>query len=345
MDFTKTIIVLTGLLVSSGCQPPSSAESAGDLNILILDVGAGLSVIIDFPGDGAMVYDAGRWTGNAVTEGMEKILESDEPIRLLALSHSDADHIGQVVDILGAYHVDTVLRTGYERDTATWKTMNNAVNVAESSGELADLVLSETSIETGHEWVFGQTTVTFIQGFSQPLPEWTALSEAEKRNAISLVLKVSYAGKEVLLTGDMVGRHAGAPQDASPIASEAFALSSSAVMLGADVLIAPHHGADNASSSDFIEAISPEWVVFSAGHDHEHPRHSTALRYLAAGLDAAHLLRTDLGDDESEYQEPDKEWIYGRIDGSSDSTGDDNVLITISASGEITVAYEIVPNP
>ena len=36
------------------------------------------------------------------------------------------------------------------------------------------------------------------------------------------------------------------------------------------VLIAPHHGADNASSTCFIRAVDPHWVIFPAGHAHEH---------------------------------------------------------------------------
>ena len=65
-------------------------------------------------------------------------------------------------------------------------------------------------------------------------------------------------------------------------------------------------------SGDFqanIEAVSPHWVIFPAGHRHDHPRKAAAEHYLAAGINASIMLRTDRHDDEG-Y----KEWACGRIE-------------------------------
>ncbi|MCD8475848.1 MAG: hypothetical protein LRY40_04735 [Shewanella fodinae] len=35
--------------------------------------------------------------------------------------------------------------------------------------------------------------------------------------------------------------------------------------INADILLAPHHGSKTSSSTDFIKAVSPVWVVFPAG--------------------------------------------------------------------------------
>ncbi|NIQ14291.1 MAG: hypothetical protein GTO02_07775, partial [Candidatus Dadabacteria bacterium] len=56
------------------------------------------------------------------------------------------------------------------------------------------------------------------------------------------------------------------------------------VSLKSDVIIAPHHGADNGSSKCFIEAVDPTYVIFSAGHRHDHPRAVTAQRYIDHGV-------------------------------------------------------------
>jgi hypothetical protein len=99
-------------------------------------------------------------------------------------------------------------------------------------------------------------------------------------------------------------------------------------------MIAPHHGADNASSSCFIAAVDPAFVVFPAGHAHEHPRKDAVQRYLDRGVAAASLFRTDRGDDEG----PD-EWDADRISGCTDKKGDDDVDIVIRQDGSVEVAY------
>ena len=106
------------------------------------------------------------------------------------------------------------------------------------------------------------------------------------------------------------------------------------ITIDSDVLIAPHHGADNGSSTAFIKAVSPTWVIFSAGHAHEHPRAAAAKRYLNNGVQIEKIIRTDLGDDEGG-----KEWGHGRIAGHKDQAGDDDVDILIRPDGEIVVEY------
>ena len=149
-------------------------------------------------------------------------------------------------------------------------------------------------------------------------------------NAVSIVMKVQYENRSVLFGGDAVGKL----DDDQPVATEAFLLDSAKSQLDVDVVIAPHHGADNGSSDEFIDATSPEFVIFSAGHDHEHPKAATAARYIAAGVDANNMLRTDLGDDEGG-----DEWDHGSVPNLSDPIRDNDIVITITEDGVLTVDY------
>ena len=110
------------------------------------------------------------------------------------------------------------------------------------------------------------------------------------------------------------------------------------ISIAADVLIAPHHGADNGSSRCFIQAVDPDFVIFSAGHQYRHPRDATAQRYLNApvSIPPANIFRTDRGDDETEadHWEP-----TGTISGCSDGRGDDDVMIVLRDNGSVSVAY------
>jgi hypothetical protein len=141
-------------------------------------------------------------------------------------------------------------------------------------------------------------------------------------------------GKSVLYTGDTVGRRRNDPDSACKDAEAVMVENAANVPLDSDVLIAPHHGGNNASSSCFIAAVDPEFVVFSAGHRYDHPTDSAAQRYIDHGVSVQNMFRTDRGDDEGGA-----EWDEGRIAGCHDQDGDDDVEIVLPASGPAKVRY------
>ena len=186
----------------------------------------------------------------------------------------------------------------------------------------------------------GEATVTLVAGWGQ----WTGAgpTESERRNAISVVLRLDYRGRSVLFTGDTVGRRLTDSDDACKDAEQIMVANHTAgtVSLKADVLIAPHHGANNGSSTCFITAVAPEFVVFASGHDHKHPTLRAAARFMTRGVPATRLFRTDLGDDESGAFE----WKGGSIPGCNDPAGDDDVEIALRATGVADVDYLRTPS-
>jgi beta-lactamase superfamily II metal-dependent hydrolase len=135
-----------------------------------------------------------------------------------------------------------------------------------------------------YSFTFGDVSVKMVAGFGVLPSEWELKTNAERNNATSIVVRLEYQNKLILFCGDAVGRHIDDSENAL-IATEQFMVDhASARTIDSDVLIAPHHGADNGSSKDFIEAVTPKYVIFSAGHDYEHPRASAANRYLAESI-------------------------------------------------------------
>ena len=104
------------------------------------------------------------------------------------------------------------------------------------------------------------------------------------------------------------------------------------VAIDSDVILAPHHGADNGSSTDFIRKVSPKIVIFSAGTFFGHPRTATAKRYIANGVATTNMFRTDRGD-----KRRTGEWEVGS--GQGDEAADDDVDVLITKDGKLTVAY------
>lgn len=185
--------------------------------------------------------------------------------------------------------------------------------------------------------------MTFVAGWHEWNPSLSSrtLPQSERRNAISIVVRLDYGGKSMLLAGDTIGRPLGAPAAACEDA-EAFMVEQSPELLRSDVLVAGHHGGDNASSSCFLSAVQPRFVAFSAGHDHHHPSAGAASRILAAGVPAERMFRTDRGDDEGEG-----EWPHGRTVRCEDLRGDDDVLIRLPRvpAAVATVEYLLPPQP
>jgi len=307
--------------------------------VRVIDTGAGLATVTLMPGDHYMVYDAGHWNAeDLVMERIREIIPSGATIDLLITSHNDSDHLGAVDEILQEYRVTRVIRTGQVRDTNTYRDADSAITRASTEQGTLDISLDKFDFPDGATYRFGDAYITKVTGFHEAPSTWDLISVAEKNNANSIVIRLFFKGKSILFTGDAVGRHSGQENDV-PLATEKFMIENSPVItIDSDVLIAPHHGADNASSSDFIKEVSPTWVIFSAGHDFGHPRKSTAERFLNQGVVIHRIFRTDLGDDET-GSEGQKEWKHNSISGHVDKKGDDDVDILIRPSGEIIVEY------
>ncbi|MDH3414406.1 MAG: ComEC/Rec2 family competence protein, partial [Gammaproteobacteria bacterium] len=92
-------------------------------------------------------------------------------------------------------------------------------------------------------------------------------------NDASCVLRISGPGGSVLIAGDIE-----APAEARLVARYGEALAS-------DVLAAPHHGSRTSSTRAFVDAVRPDYVLFSTAHRRRPhlPEKSVVKRYLALG--------------------------------------------------------------
>jgi beta-lactamase superfamily II metal-dependent hydrolase len=321
-----------------GDAKPSVALEPGpnDVYVRVVDVGPALCTVTEIPGGHYMVYDTGHWNQSHCFDAVQQIVDGND-IDLMVISHSDGDHVGEADDILGAFEVQQIIRTGVTRTTNAWITANAAIVAAENAGASV-MNLQTDNLVPGTVIQLGQATVTLVAGWG----EWDGpgLDDSEMLNVVSVVVRLAYRGNSVLFAGDTVGRHIG-DEFITCAAAEQFMFENSALVpIRSDVLIAPHHGADNGSSSCFIVAVDPEYVIFPAGsHDGwAHPRQSTVNRYLAHGIPWSNLFRTDRGDDEP----GDLEWKDEKtVTDCNDPRGDDDVDIVLPFTGPAQVDYRL----
>ncbi|MEE7564165.1 MBL fold metallo-hydrolase [Vibrio cholerae] len=325
----KNLIPSFGLLILSALNVQIAHSQ---VDVRVVDVGAGLCVLAhDTVLDSFFLYDAGRWDNRICSDYVNSVVAGKD-IELIVISHADSDHLGNLEQILTRNNAKHIIHTGYPRyRVESWRKANIAISNAARRGTTV-YSLSSTSLGAIQSPVqVGNMSIELLYG----LGDWSGeyLAENERRNAISIVVRMSAYGKSVFFSGDLVGRHDDDPMDTCSYSESE--LLSSGKNLNADVLIAPHHGANNASSSCFLRAVSPSYVIFSAGHKYQHPRQRTVNRIEhILGIPESSILRTDRGDDEGI-----KEWDYMRVDQCKDSPGDDDIDISITSSSELTVRY------
>lgn len=328
-------VVASGLVLLVAAAPLAGQQPT--LEVRVVDVGPGLCTVTRIPGDHYLIYDAGHWWGERCVEAVREMVEG-EVIDLMVISHSDSDHLGDADEILREYDVQRILWTGHRRPgTANWENLNEALAAEVFQSAATVRALGSAPLIPGETLQLGEATLTFLAGWD----DWTAPgpTSSERRNAISIVLRLDWDGRSILYTGDTVGRRKGDPESACKDAEAVMAQrhDDGIASLTADVVLAPHHGGDNGSSTCFIQRVSPNFVIFAAGHSHDHPTAAAARRYLAQGVPLANIFRTDRGDDEGGF-----EWAEGRIPGCSDARGDDDVEIIIPRGQSIIVRYREV---
>ena len=308
---------------------------ADQVEVHIIDTGPGLATVTLFPTGDVFVYDTGHFRNDAKVSARFQSIIGTSDIDLMIVSHSDADHLGSTDELFNNHRVHRVIRTGFDRTTDAYENHEKVIEDAATIGLTHNVDLSKHALPHGTVNQFGEATLTVISGFHEP-PSSLGLRGSEFRNGNSIVVRLVYKGQSVLFTGDAVGRVEGSDDNDPIIATERYMIDNAAIRpIDSDILIASYHGGDDGSSAEFIKAVSPRWVIFSAGHQHSHPRKVTVERYIDLGYDPKCLLRTDKGDDEGA-----KEWSHSRTADTSDPILDGDIMILISDTGDPIVSYQ-----
>ncbi|MDP4210454.1 MAG: MBL fold metallo-hydrolase [Bacteroidota bacterium] len=328
------LISLATISFSLNAQIGNYSNSNDGLKVKVLDVGQALSVVIRTPNKRYVLYDTGKRDG--IKEILKTIPKGDS-IDLMILSHTDEDHVGSAADVIANYPVKRVINAGYIFQNSITKTYQGFLERIGRNKQISNINLFErdSAIIPGTSEQYGDLKIIYLCGFGKPLEEWGLNGKrAESINSVSIVIKLEYMGKSILICGDALGRTLSSGKS-QLIATEKYLINKANSYLRSDVIIAPHHGANNASSDELIDSVKPKYVIFSSGHSAKlmHPRATTAERYLRkVSLD--HIFRTDLGDDDGI-----QEWDFGRERGIIDGCGDHNVEIDISNKSDLTVCY------
>ncbi len=231
------------------------------LTVSFLDVGQGDAILIETPDGFEMLVDGGR-NSSVLRELSKQRSFFDREIDMMVSTHPDLDHIAGLVDVLKRYDVGTILMTTNEGESGA-----AAAFALAAPKEGAQITLADA----GQVTQLGASTT--IQIFSPTGDE----SKLES-NTASIVLRVVYGDTSFMLTGD-------APQEI-----EDYLVKTYGTQLDSDVLKLGHHGSKTSTSDAWLDTVTPQYAVVSAGLDNRygHPHQDVIQRVLARNIQTSH---------------------------------------------------------
>ena len=218
-------------------------RTPGTLRLTILSVGAGQCAVAELPSGKTLLFDAGSDTFSDLHRTcLDPFLRlrGIRTIDALFLSHANTDHFSAAADLartFGVKHVylSPTFLTDAQKSPAARQLLS----------DLKRLNCPLTPISAGQRLALDNQTAVDVL--------WPEADSDLAGNDASQVLRLSFAGRSILFTGDtqsLAERRLLSDPDA----------------LRADILLAPHHGSAENTTQDFLRAVQPALILSSNAH-------------------------------------------------------------------------------
>ena len=223
-------------------------DGAALLQVYVIDCGQGDSIFTIFPDGKTMLVDG------STQEGSDEVLKflgafNISKIDYVVATHPHEDHIGGLDECINTYAVGQVFMPDITHTTASFERVLDAI-------EAQNLLID---VPKPGEYIIGDTKSEFSVQCLAPNRE-----KYDDMNNYSIVLRLVYGDRAILLTGD----------------AEEFSekeMLKAGYELSADVLKLGHHGSSTSSSQKFVEQVSPKYAIASCGkgNTYGHPHFET----------------------------------------------------------------------
>ncbi len=246
----------------------------GQLEMSVMDVGQGDSILLVFPDGKRMLMDGGgiptfgHQTRSQLDTGEDIVApylweRGMRNVDIVALSHAHDDHIGGLPALVADFH-PRELWTGATPDSAGWRKLRD---------EAARDGVKVVPLEAPRHFDFGGAAIDVLAPLADYVP-----NDIPKNND-SLVLRIRYGKRVFLLTGDVE----------KPIE---YRMLDENEITPIDVLKVAHHGSRTSSTERFLDAANAAFAIISVGTDNSygHPNRDVLARL---SEHHAEVLRTD----------------------------------------------------
>lgn len=264
--YSRSLRLLAIPLLLPAVFPNGNAIADNAVNIHVLDVGQGLSVIAQTLNH-ILVYDTGAALSPEFDLGAAVVIPTlghlgiDSLDRLL-ISHFDNDHSGGLAGLLPGIRVDEFISSDPQQ---AWLLVND---LPVKSPEM-----SFGACVSGDSWQWAGVVFSFLH------PRGPA--ESSKNN--SCVLKISTGERPILLLGDIES------------SAERSLVLQQRLQLSSEILLAPHHGSNTSSTYAFIKSVRPKFVIFTAGYRNSFGHPTTRVRQRFAEMGPKQFVTHETG--------------------------------------------------
>lgn len=268
----------------------SSLERAeGELQINFIDVGQGDCILIKLPDGKHMLIDAGT-AGDSTykTKGLDFLNANvtGKKLDYVMLTHADEDHVSFLGDVIKSFEIGTLYIPKFvdkDKENYTGEVISDFGS--EGYGQITTVLFSKffDEVQTKHEQnkiqvKYSETGTAIAESsyrikiFAAEISRCVDVSSAYKKNAVSPIVILEYAGVKACLTGDATGFDT-APSDHST--AKLGGTESDFVnyvkandfedYVDCDVLKLGHHGSRSSSHPEFLKLIKPEYAIAMVG--------------------------------------------------------------------------------
>jgi len=273
--FTSAAGALAVLLALLLWHPFAPEIVRNTLEMSVVDVGQGDSILMAFPDGKLMLVDGGGIPtfGKRAPAQMDIGEDVVSPylwdrsigrIDVMVCTHAHADHIGGLPALLENFHARE-LWTGANSDNPAWDALRDR---ARSEG------VRIVPLHRGQHFSYGGAELEVLA------PSVDYVAKEAPHNNDSLAFRVTLGRHSFLLSGDIERQ----------VEAELVA---EGLLHKTDVLKVPHHGSKTSSTAAFLDLLQPAFAVMSAGFENSygHPHAEVLERYAER---QACVLRTDL---------------------------------------------------
>jgi competence protein ComEC len=230
------LVILLGLMAAK-----TQRIFSKNLTITCLSVGHGLAVVGEMPGGKTFLFDCGSIS---VKDPGGRVLipflnhRGIDTLDTIVISHGDLDHYNGLPEVLSAVRTPSIhVNPGFLERAGTSSAAGQMHSILQTTGEIdspADLPSDFGPVRVKGLWP----------------DEKTSADQSVSDNDKSEVILLEYAGRTVLLCGDIEDHAQTEILKQYPD-------------LKADVLLLPHHGSRNNILPEFIRRLDPDIRVVS----------------------------------------------------------------------------------
>lgn len=229
-----------------------------NLKVIFLDVGQGDSIYIESPNGEQILIDGGP-DATLLTRLSEVMPFADRSIDMIIATHPDTDHIGGFPLLIDNYKIKSIIENGTETDTQIYSSLEERIlrnKITKVVAHRGMHIILDQKRNIYLDILFPDRDIAGIES-----------------NDASLVGKLVYGESSFLFVGD-----------ASLYTENLIEWNEKTETLDSDVLLLGHHGSRTSSGLLWLEKVSPEIAVISAGknnrYGHPHKELLDRLKFL-----------------------------------------------------------------